>query len=157
MPVSVRVDQNPWIQAGQTIEVHMLHLIGEQSGGLQRDVLAVANVSRSPGKNVLPLTLPGNTRPLVLVNGHQVQLQETPSGFAIPLPRSSADCQVLLTWTEPGQQRDRVIGVRQLPRLFLSELAVPQCTHHILVDPSLELHAPVSVFRAAEGPRARCR
>lgn len=150
VPVSVRVDQNPWIQAGQTIEVHMLHLIGEQSGGLQRDVLAVANVSRSPGKNVLPLTLPGNTRPLVLVNGHQVQLQETPSGFAIPLPRSSADCQVLLTWTEPGQQRDRVIGVRQLPRLFLSELAVPQCTHHILVDPSLELHAPVSVFHAAE-------
>jgi len=148
--IQVRVDQNPWIQAGQTIEVHMLHLIGEQSGGLQRDVLAVANVSRSPGKNVLPLTLPGNTRPLVLVNGHQVQLQEIPGGFAIPLPRSSADCQVLLTWTEPGQQRDRVIGVRQLPRLFLSELAVPQCTHHILVDPGLELHAPVSVFRAAE-------
>jgi len=148
--VQVKVDQNPRIQSGQTIEVHMLHLIGEQNGGLQRDVLAVANVSRSAGKNVLPLSLPGNTRPLVLVNGHRVQLQETDSGFGIPLPPSSADCQVLLTWTEPGQPRDRVTGVRQLPRLFLSEVAVPQCTHHILVDPSLELHAPFSPFVAAE-------
>ena len=93
---------NPGIQFGQTIDVQMLHIIDEHLGGLNQQVLAVANVSRSAGQNSLPLALPAGIRPLVLVNGHRVRLQETAKGFAIPLPVSSVDCQVLLTWTEPA-------------------------------------------------------
>lgn len=148
--IQINIDQNPRIQSGQTIDVQMLHLIGERDGGLQREVLAIANISRSVGKNWLPLSLPGISHLLVLVNGHRVQLQETADGLAIPLPQSSADCQVLLTWKEPGEHPDRITGMRQLPRLFLSELSVPQCTHHVLVDPGLRLEAPRSLFAASE-------
>ncbi len=148
--IQVTVDQNSGIQSGQTIDVHMLHLIGEQNGGLQRDILAVANVSRSAGQNVLSLSLEKDIRPLVLVNGHRVQLKETSEGLAIPLPPSSADCQVLLTWSESGEHPDKIIGERQLPRLFVSQATVPQCTHHILMEPGLELQTPLSSFSAAE-------
>ena len=150
IPVQIKVRENPRIQSGQTIDVQMLHLIGEQNGGLLREVLAVANVSRSAGQNSLSLSLPENTRPLVLVNGHRVQLQVTPGGFSIPLPLSSVDCQVLLKWTEPARPSEKITGERVLPRLFLSELAVPQCTHHVLIDPGLELQAPDNVCAASE-------
>ncbi len=148
--IHVRDEQNPRIQSGQTIDIQMLHLIGEHDGGLQREVLAVANVSRSAGRDALPLSLPENIRPLVLVNGHRVQLQQAEDGFLIPLPSSSADCQIVLTWSEPADQPDKVTGERRLPRLFLRELAVPQCTHHLLIDPMLELRAPSTLFSASE-------
>jgi hypothetical protein len=148
--ITVRMNLNPRIQSGQTIDIHMLHLIGEHNGGLHRDVLAVANVSRSAGENMLPLSLPANTRPLVLVDGFRVQLQETADGLAVPLPQSTADCQVVLTWRESGERPDRITGERRLPRLFQSELLVPQCTHHVLVEHGLELAAPDSAFLASE-------
>ncbi len=148
--VRVRVEQNPRIEGGQTVDVQMLHLIGEHAGGLEQDVLAIANVSRSAGQGSLPLSLPVGIRPLVLVNGHRVQLQDTPDGLAIPLPPSSVDCQVLLTWSEPADKPDHVTGARRLPRLFLRELSVPQCTHHILVNPQLELRAPATAYVASE-------
>ena len=148
--VRVRVEQNPRIEGGQTIDVQMLHLIGEHAGGLEQDVLAIANVSRSAGQGSLPLSLPIGIRPLVLVNGHRVQLQDTPDGLAIPLPPSSVDCQVLLTWSEPSVKPDHVTGERRLPRLFLRELSVPQCTHHVLVNPELELRAPSTAYAASE-------
>ena len=148
--VRLVLGQNPRIQFGQTIDVHMLHMIDEHRGGLNLQVLAVANVSRSAGQNSLPLALPAGVRPLVLVNGHRVQLQETDGGFAIPLPVSSVDCQVLLTWTEPAERPDTVTGNRELPRLFLRELSVPQCTHHLLVSPQLELRATATEFAASD-------
>jgi len=148
--IQVQINRNSRIQSGQTIDVHMLHLIGAQNGGLQQEVLAVANISRSEGSTSLPLTLPGQIRPLVLVNGRRVQLQETPDGLSIPLPQSSADCQVLLIWTEPSEHPKTVIGQRPLRRLFLRETAAPQCTHHVLVDPLLELQAPATPFAASE-------
>ncbi|MEJ7592545.1 MAG: hypothetical protein WKF77_13415 [Planctomycetaceae bacterium] len=148
--VRLVLGQNPRIQFGQTIEVHMLHMIDEHRGGLNQQVLAVANVSRSAGQNSLPLALPAGIRPLVLVNGHRVQLQEAEEGFAIPLPVSSVDCQVLLTWTEPAKRPDTVTGHRELPRLFLRELSVPQCTHHLLVSPQLELSAAATEFAASD-------
>lgn len=95
--VSLELKHNPGIQFGQTIDVHMLHMIDEHWGGLDQQVLAVANVSRSAGQDSLPLALPPDVRPLVLVNGHRVQLQTTAAGFSIPLPVSSVDCQVVLT------------------------------------------------------------
>ena len=142
--------QNPRIQFGQTIDMHMMHMIDEHRGGLNLQVLAVANVSRSAGQNSLPLTLPADVRPLVLVNGHRVQLQETDDGISIPLPASSVDCQVLLTWTEPAARPSAVPGNRELPRLFLRELSVPQCTHHLLVSPALELRATETRFAASD-------
>ena len=148
--VPLVLGQNPGIQFGQTIDVHMLHMIKAHRGGLIQQILAVANVSRSAGQNSLPLTLPAGVRPLVLVNGHRVQLQETGAGFDIPLPASSVDCQVLLTWTEPAERPDTVTGKRELRRLFLRELSVPQCTHHLLVSPQLELHATATEFAASD-------
>jgi len=151
-PEAVRLvlGQKSRIQFGQTIDVHMLHMIDEHRGGLNLQVLAVANVSRRAGQNSLPLALPASVRPLVLVNGHRVQLQETDEGFAIPLPVSSVDCQVLLTWTEPAERPDTVTGNRILPRLFLREASVPQCTHHLLVSPQLELRATETEFAASD-------
>ena len=146
--VPLVLKHNPGIQFGQTIDVHMLHMIDEHSGGLNQQVLAVANVSRSAGRDSLPLALPTAIRPLVLVNGHRVQLQTTAAGFSIPLPVSSVDCQVVLTWNEPGDKADDVTGKRELPRLFLRELSVPQCTHHLLVNRQLELRAPGAEFAA---------
>ena len=148
--VRVKVDVNPGLQSGQAIDLHVLHLISEESGSLHREILAVANVARSAGQNSLPLALPEQLRPLVLVDGHRVQLQETPAGFSIPLPQTSADCQVIVRWTESASRSRRVTGERELPRLFLNELAVPQCTHHFLVDPELELKSPANPFAAAE-------
>ncbi len=148
--VSLLLGHNPKIQAGQTIDVHMLHMIDEQSGGLNQQILAVANVSRSAGQNSLPLAISDGVRPLVLVNGHRVQLQESSAGFSIPLPLTSVDCQVLLTWSEPAGRPDNVTGDRELPRLFLRELSVPQCTHHLLVSPQLEIEAPATNFAAAD-------
>lgn len=148
--VRLVLGQNPRIQFGQTIDVHMLHMIDEHGGGLNLQVLAVANVSRSAGQNSLPLALPAGIRPLVLVNGHRVQLQETEDGISIPLPVSSVDCQVLLTWTEPADRPDTVTGNRELPRLFLRELSVPQCTHHLLVSPQLEFRATATEFAASD-------
>ncbi len=148
--VRVKVDVNPGLQSGQAIDLHILHLISEESGSLHRELLAVANVARSAGQNSLPLALPEQVRPLVLVNGHRVQLQETPAGFSIPLPQTSADCQVIVRWTESASRSRHVTGERELPRLFLNELAVPQCTHHFLVDPELELKSPANQFAAAE-------
>jgi hypothetical protein len=149
-PIQVRINRNSRIQSGQTIDVHMLHLIGAQNGELDQEILAVANISRSEGRSTLPLTLPGQIRPLVLVNGHRVQLQKTADGIEIPLPPSSADCQVLVIWTEPAEQPNTVIGERPLRRLFLHETEAPQCTHHVLVDPMLELQAPATPFAASE-------
>lgn len=148
--VRVKVDVNPGIQSGQAIDLHILHLISEESGSLHRELLAVANVARSAGQNSLPLALPKQVQPLVIVDGHRVQLQETPSGFSIPLPQTSADCQIIVRWTESASRSRRVTGERELPRLFLNELAVPQCTHHFLVDPELELKSPANPFAAAE-------
>lgn len=148
VPLSLR--QNPGIQFGQTIDVHMLHMIDEHWGGLDQQVLAVANVSRSAGQDSLPLALPADIRPLVLVNGRRVQLQTTTSGFSIPLPVSSVDCQVVLTWNEPGNKTDDVTGKRELPRLFLRELSVPQCTHHLLVNRQLDFRAPEAEFAATD-------
>lgn len=149
--VRVKVDVNPGLQeSGQAIDLHVLHLISEESGSLHRELLAVANVARSAGQISLPLVLPAQLRPLVLVDGHRVQLQETPAGFSIPLPQTSADCQVIVRWTESASRSPRVTGERELPRLFLNELAVPQCTHHFLIDPELELKAPANPFSAAE-------
>lgn len=148
--IRVKVDVNPGLQSGQAIDLHILHLISEESGSLHRELLAVANVARSAGQNSLPLALPEQLRPLVLVDGHRVQLQETPAGFSIPLPQTSADCQVIVRWTESTSRSRRVTGERELPRLFLNELAVPQCTHHFLVDPELELKSPANPFAAAE-------
>ena len=105
-PIHVRIEQNPRIQSGQTIDLQMLHLVGELNGGLQQEVLAVANISRTSGRSDLPLWLAGGIRPLVLVNGFRVQLEETVDGLSIPLPASSADCQVLLIWTEPADRPD---------------------------------------------------
>ncbi len=152
VPAVVRLvlGQNPGIRFGQTIDVHMLHMIDEHRGGLNQQVLAVADVSRSAGQNSLPLALPAGVRPLVLVNGHRVQLQETEDGLAIPLPVSSVDCQVMLTWTEPAERPDTVTGNRELPRLFLRELSAPQCTHHLLVSPQLELRATATEFAASD-------
>lgn len=148
--VSLLLGHNPKIQFGQTIDVQMLHMIDEQSGGLNQQVLAVANVSRSAGQNSLPLALSAGVRPLVLVNGHRVHLQESSAGFAIPLPLTSVDCQVLLTWSEPAGRLDDVTDDRELPQLFLRELSVPQCTHHLLVSPQLEIEAPATNFAAAD-------
>jgi hypothetical protein len=148
--VRVRVDVNPGLESGQAIDLHILHLISEESGSLHRELMAVANVARSAGQNSLPLALPEHLRPLVLVDGHRVQLQETPAGFSIPLPLTSADCQVIVRWTESASRSRRVTGERELPRLFLNELAVPQCTHHFLVDPELELKSPANPFAATE-------
>ncbi len=148
--IRVRVDVNPGLESGQAIDLHILHLVSEESGSLHRELLAIANVARSAGQNSLPLALPEHLRPLVLVNGHRVQLQETPAGFSIPLPLSSADCQVIVRWTESASRSRRVTGERELPRLFLNELAVPQCTHHFLVDPELELQSPENPFAATE-------
>ena len=148
--VPLVLKHNPGIQFGQTIDVHMLHMIDEHWGGLDQQVLAVANVSRSAGQDSLPLALPADIRPLVLVNGHRVQLQATAAGFSIPLPVSSADCQVVLTWNEPGDEADNVTGKRELPRLFLRELSVPQCTHHLLVNRQLEFRAPEAKFAATD-------
>ena len=148
--VPLVLKHNPSIQFGQTIDVHMLHMIDEHWGGLNQQVLAVANVSRSAGQDTLPLALPADIRPLVLVNGHRVQLQTTPTGFSIPLPVSSVDCQVLLTWNEPADKADDVTGKRELPRLFLRELSVPQCTHHLLVSRQLEFRAPGAAFAATD-------
>jgi hypothetical protein len=148
--VRVRVDVNPGLESGQAIDLHVLHLISEESGSLHRELLAVANVARSAGQNSLPLALPEHLHPLVLVDGHRVQLQQTPAGFSIPLPLTSADCQVIVRWTESASLSRRVTGERELPRLFLNELAVPQCTHHFLVDPELELQSPANPFAATE-------
>ena len=148
--VPLVLGHNPGIQFGQTIDVHMLHMIDDHWDSLNQQVLAVASVSRSAGQNSLPLTLPPGIRPLVLVNGHRVQLRETAEGFAIPLPVSSVDCQVLLTWTEPAERPGSITGVRELPRLFLRELSVPQCTHHLLVSPQLELRAAATRFAASD-------
>lgn len=148
--VLVTVDQNQRVQAGQTIDVHMLHLITEQNGGLYRNVLAVANVARSSGKEVLQVSLPVNTRPLVLVNGHRVHLAETEEGLAVPLPPSLAECQIMLTWTERAEEPDKVTGIRYLPRLFTSEQSASQSTHHILVQTGLELHASLTPFAASD-------
>ena len=148
--IRVKVAVNPGLQSGQAIDLHVLHLISEDNGALNREVLAVANVARNAGQNALPLALPEYLHPLVLVDGHRVQLQETPSGFSIPLPRTSADCQVIVRWSEPAGRSRRITGERELPRLFLNELAVPQCTHHFLVDPELELRSPANPFAAAE-------
>lgn len=148
--VPLHLTHNPGIQPGQTIDVHMLHMIDEHWGGLNQQILAVANVSRSAGQDSLPLGLPTDVRPMVLVNGHRVQLRETSTGLAIPLPASSVDCQVLLTWNEPAKQAENVTGKRELPRLFLRELYVPQCTHHLLVSPQLELRAPGAEFVASD-------
>lgn len=148
--VTLVLGHNPKIQFGQTIDVHMLHMIDEHSGGVNQQVLAVANVSRSAGQNSLPVELSDGIRPLVLVNGHRVHLQETSSGHAIPLPLTSADCQVLLIWTESALSPDNVTGDRELPRLFLRELSVPQCTHHLLVSPELDLRAPATSFAATD-------
>lgn len=148
--VPLILKHNPSIQFGQTIDVHMLHMIDEHWGGLNQQVLAVANVSRSAGQDSLPLALPADIRPLVLVNGHRVQLQPTSAGFSIPLPVSSVDCQVVLTWNEPGDKADNVTGKRELPRLFLRELSVPQCTHHLLVNRQLEFRAPGAEFVATD-------
>ncbi|MFO1000649.1 MAG: hypothetical protein U0936_09930 [Planctomycetaceae bacterium] len=148
--VQIKFDVNPGLQSGQAIDLHVLHLISEESGSLHRELLAVANVARSSGQISLPLALPEQLRPLVLVDGHRVQLQETPTGFSIPLPQTSADCQVIVRWTESASRSRRVTGERELPRLFLNELAVPQCTHHFLVDPELELKSPANPFAAAE-------
>lgn len=148
--IRVRVDVNPGLESGQAIDLHVLHLISEENGALHREALAVANVARSSGQNALPLALPENLRPLVLVDGHRVQLQQTPAGFSIPLPLTSADCQVIVRWTESVSRSRSVTGERELPRLFLNELAVPQCTHHFLVDPELELKSPANPFAATE-------
>ena len=148
--VPLMLGHNPGIQFGQTIDVHMLHMIDDHRGGLNQQVLAVANVSRSAGQNSLPLALPPDIRPLVLVNGHRVQLRETADGFAIPLPVSPVDCQVLLTWTEPAERTGSITGIRELPRLFLRELSVPQCTHHLLVSRQLELRAAATSFAASD-------
>lgn len=148
--VRIKVDVSPGLRSGQAIDLHILHLISEESGALHRELLAVANVARSAGQSTLPLALPDHLRPLVLVDGHRVQLQETPTGFAIPLPLTSADCQVIVQWTEPASRSRRVTGERELPRLFLNDLAVPQCTHHFLVDPELELKSPANPFAATE-------
>ncbi len=148
--VPLVLKHNPSIQFGQTIDVHMLHMIDEYSGGLSQQVLAVANVSRSVGQDSLPLALPAEIRPLVLVNGRRVQLQTTAAGFSIPLPVSSVDCQVVLTWHEPANKADNVTGKQELPRLFLRELSVPQCTHHLLVNRELEFRAPGAEFAATD-------
>ncbi len=149
--VEGQLGHNPGVRRGQTIDVHMLHMIDEQpEGGLNQQILAVANVSRSAGLNALPLALAEYLRPLVFVNGHHVQLQNTKAGLAIPLPVSTVDCQVLVTWTEPAERPDAITSNRKLPRLFLQETSVPQCTHHLLVSPQLELLATESEFAASD-------
>ena len=152
VPAVVRLvlGKNSSLHDSQTIDVHMLHLIDEHRDGRNLKVLAIANVSRSAAQKSLPLALPLGVRPLVLVNGHRVQLQETASGFAIPLPASAVACQVLLTWTESAERLGT--GTRELPRLFLRELSVPQCTHHLLVSPELELEAAATKFAASDSP-----
>ena len=152
VPAVVRLvlGQNPSLQDSQTIDMHMLHLIDERRDGLNLQILAIANVSRNAAQNSLPLALPLGVRPLVLVNGHRVQLQETDSRFSIPLPTSAVACQVLLTWTESAERLGT--GTRELPRLFLRELSVPQCTHHLLVSPKLELRAAATKFAASDSP-----
>ncbi len=46
---------------------------------------------------------------------------------------------MVITWTEPAEPPDKVTDRRELPRLFAGELSGPQCTHHLLVSPQLEV------------------
>lgn len=147
--VPLMFGQNPGSPLGQTIDIHMLHMFDTDSGGLLQQVMAVANISRSTGRASLPLALPTGIRPLVLVNGHRVQLQDSATGPAIPLPAAAADCQLVLTWSEPAPQPDKVTGSHLLPRLFAGELSAPQYTHHVLLSPELEFRAADTNFSAA--------
>lgn len=154
--VPLTFGHNPGSQLGQTIDIHMLHMFDAPSGSLHQQLMAVANISRSTGQDSLPLALPAGVRPLVLVNGHRVQLQDTATGPAIPLPASAADCQLVLTWTEPAPRSDNFTDNQQLPRLFDGELSAPQYTHHVLLSPELELRATdteFSVINSTDGIR----
>lgn len=148
--LKLQLSRTPRIQQGQTIDVQMLHLIEERAGSLHHEILAIASVSQLGGRTRLQLSIPASLRPLVLVNGHQVQLTENKDGLFVPLPANSTEAQILLTWTAPDTRTVSLTGSRLLPRLFHNELAEPQSTHHLLIDPLLELSAPQSDFASTE-------
>ncbi|MFN9718989.1 MAG: hypothetical protein ACK58L_09870, partial [Planctomycetota bacterium] len=148
--IRLQVARTPRIQQGQTIDVQMLHLIEERSGALNHEILAVASVSRLSGRSHLQLSIPASLRPLVLVDGHHVQLTENKDGLFVPLPAESSEAQILLCWTVPETRTVSLTGTRQLPRLFHNELAEPQSTHHLLIDPLLEIQSPMCHFASSE-------
>ncbi len=148
--IRLQVARTPRIQQGQTIDVQMLHLIEERTGSLHHEILAVATVSRLSGRSHLQLSIPASLRPLVLVDGHHVQLTENKDGLFVPLPAESSEAQILLCWTVPETRTVSLTGARQLPRLFHNELAEPQSTHHLLIDPLLEISAPMCNFASSE-------
>ncbi|MFO0975528.1 MAG: hypothetical protein U0996_03980 [Planctomycetaceae bacterium] len=148
--VNLRRQASAIIQAGQTIDIHMLHLLSEASGGLVQDVMAVANVSRRAGVTSLPLRLPKTSNPLVLVNGHRVQLAENNDLLLIPLPESGEECQVVVAWRESSGKTEQIQGERQLARLFVTQLSAPQCIHHLLIAPELDVRSQQAQFAVSE-------
>ncbi len=148
--VNLRRQASAIIQAGQTIDIHMLHLLSESSGGLVQDVMAVANVSRRAGVTSLPLRLPKSSNPLVLVNGHRVQLAENNDLLLIPLPESGEECQVVVAWRESSGKTEQIQGERQLARLFVTQLSAPQCIHHLLIAPELDVRSQQAQFAVSE-------
>lgn len=148
--VNIRRQASAIIQAGQTIDIHMLHLLSESSGGLVQDVMAVANVSRRAGVTSLPLRLPKSSNPLVLVNGHRVQLAESNDLLLIPLPESGEECQVVVAWRDSSGKTEQIQGERQLARLFVTQLSAPQCIHHLLIAPELDVRSQQTQFAVSE-------
>lgn len=148
--VNIRRQASSIIQAGQTIDIHMLHLLSESSGGLVQDVMAVANVSRRAGVTSLPLRLPKSSNPLVLVNGHRVQLAESNDLLLIPLPESGEECQVVVAWRDSSGKTEQIQGERQLARLFVTQLSAPQCIHHLLIAPELDVRSQQTQFAVSE-------
>lgn len=148
--VTIRRQASAVIQAGQTIDVHMLHMLSESSGGLVQEVMAVANVSRRAGVTSLPLRLPKASKPLVLVNGHRVQLAESNDLLMIPLPSSGEECQVVVAWQESSGKTEQIQGERQLARLFVTQLTAPQCIHHLLIGPELDVRSQQAQFAVSE-------
>jgi hypothetical protein len=148
--ITLQVERTPQIDRGPTIDVQMLHLFSEHEGALRQSVLATAAIDVPRGQSSLLLSLADDIRPAVLVNGQRVKLRRSPAGLLVPLPESAGRCQLLATWEVPAAQSDDVTGERDLPRLFVQESGAPQGTHHLLIEPVLELRAPEIRFSAVD-------
>lgn len=137
-PVRMRRLQRGATESLQAVDLKMYHLLVEREGAIEQSVMAVIDVTVGGGTGLLPVVIDKAVKPLVLVNGRRVRIQETSTGADIPLPEGNVPCRIVLLWEEPELLPEQLEVQRPLPRLFGGADNYPVSVHHLLVSSDLQ-------------------
>ncbi len=137
-PVLMRRLQRGGTEVSQAVDLRMFHLLVEREGAIEHRVMAVIDVTVGGGTSLLPVVIEKAIKPLVLVNGRRVRIQETSAGADIPLPEANVPCRIVLLWDEPELSPEQLEIQRPLPRLFGGADNHPVSVHHLLISGELQ-------------------